>query len=82
MDSYRTLWVWSSFKQVTKEHKFDRNHVTQFMRANDSPEAALEHIKSYFEAQSRVYWANSLRIVGTKRSNFTRVNWKRPDLGI
>jgi hypothetical protein len=33
------------------------------MRATDSPEAALEHIKTYFEGQSRVYWANALRIV-------------------
>ncbi len=63
MASHRTLWARIAFKQVAKAHKFDRNHVTQIMRATDSPEAALEHIKSYFEGQSRVYWANALRIV-------------------
>lgn len=63
MESHRTLWARIAFKQVAKAHKFDRNHVTQIMRATDSAEAALEHIKSYFEVQSRVYWANALRIV-------------------
>jgi Phage Mu protein F like protein len=63
MDSHRTLWARIAFKQMAKAHKFDRNHVTQIMRATDSPEAALEHIKTYFEGQSRVYWANALRIV-------------------
>jgi hypothetical protein len=63
MASHRTLWAQIAFKQVAKAHKFDRNHVTQIMRATDSPEAALERIKTYFEGQSRVYWANALRIV-------------------
>ena len=63
MASHRTRWARIAFKQVAKAYKFDRNHVTQIMRATDSPEAALEHIKSYFEGQSRVYWANALRIV-------------------
>ena len=57
------LWARIAFKQVAKAHKFDCNHVTLIMRATDSPEAALEHIKTYFEGQSRVYWANALRIV-------------------
>ena len=63
MDSHRTPWARIAFKQVAKAHKFDRNHVTQIMRATDSREVALEHIKTYFEGQSRVYWANALRIV-------------------
>jgi len=63
MASHRTLWARIAFKQVAKAHKFDRNHVIQIMRATDSPEAALERIKTYFEGQSRVYWANALRIV-------------------
>jgi hypothetical protein len=63
MESHRTLWARIAFKQVAKAHKFDRNHVTQIMRATDSPETALEHIKSYFQGESRVYWANALRIV-------------------
>ena len=63
MTSHRTLWARIALKQVVKAHKFDRNHVTQIMRSTDSPEAALEHIKTYFEGQSRVYWANALRIV-------------------
>src|SRR5674536_307809 len=56
-------WARIAFKQVAKAHKFDRNHVTQIMRATDSREVALEHINTYFEGQSRVYWANALRIV-------------------
>ncbi len=63
MESYRTLWARIAFKQVAKAHKFDRNHVIQIMRATDSPEAALEPLKTYFQGQSRVYWANALRIV-------------------
>jgi len=63
MASHRTLWARIALKQVAKAHKFDRNHVTQIMRATDSSEAALEHINSYFEGQSRVYWANALRII-------------------
>jgi hypothetical protein len=63
MESHRTLWARIAYKQVAKAHKFDRNHVTQIMRATDSPEVALEYIKSYFESQSRVYWANALRII-------------------
>jgi hypothetical protein len=63
MDSYRTLWARIAFKQVAKAHKFDRNHVTLIMRRTDSSETALERIKTYFEGQSRVYWANTLRIV-------------------
>ena len=63
MESHRTLWARIAFKQVAKAHKFDLNHVTQIMRATDSAQAALELIKSYFEVQSRVYWANALRIV-------------------
>ncbi len=66
MASHRTLWARIAFKQVAKTHKFDRNHVTQIMRATDSPEAALERIKTYFDGQSRVYWANALRIVWTE----------------
>ena len=63
MASHRTLWARIALKQVAKAHKFDRNNVTQIMRATDSSEAALEHINSYFEGQSRVYWANALRII-------------------
>src|SRR5450756_2952113 len=63
MASHRTLCARIALKQVAKAHKFDRNHVTQIMRATDSSEAALEHINSYFEGQSRVYWANALRII-------------------
>jgi hypothetical protein len=63
MESHRTLWARIAYKQVAKAYKFDRNHVTQIMRSTDSPEVALEYIKSYFESQSRVYWANALRII-------------------
>ena len=63
MASHRTLWARIAFKQVAKAHTFDHKYVTQIMRATDSPETALEHIKTYFEGQSRVYWANALRIV-------------------
>jgi hypothetical protein len=63
MDSHRTLWARIASKQVAKAHKFDRNHVTLIMRRTHSREAALERIKTYFEGQSRVYWANALRIV-------------------
>ena len=63
MASHRTLWARIAFKQVAKAHTFDHKYVTQIMRATDSPETALEHIKTYFGGQSRVYWANALRIV-------------------
>jgi hypothetical protein len=63
MDSHRTLWARMAFKQAAKAYRFDRNHMTLIMRATDSPEAALEYIKTYFEGQSRVYWANAFRIV-------------------
>ena len=63
MDSHRTLWARKAFKQVAKAHTFDRKHVTQIMRATGSPETALEHIKTYFDGQSRIYLTNALRIV-------------------
>jgi Phage Mu protein F like protein len=69
MASLRILWARIAFKQVAKAYKFDRNHVTHIMRATESPEAAMEHIKTYFEGQSRVYWANALRIVWKETGN-------------
>ena len=63
MDSHRMRWARMALRQAAKAHKFDRNHMTLIRRATGSPEAALEHLKTYFEGQSRVYWANALRIV-------------------
>ncbi|MGZ7129716.1 MAG: hypothetical protein ACXVIX_00940 [Halobacteriota archaeon] len=63
MESHRSGWARKAFKHVVKAQKFDHNHVTLIMRATDSTEAAFERIKSYFKVQSRVYWANALRII-------------------
>jgi hypothetical protein len=63
MAAHRKLWARIAFNQLSKAAKFDKAHVRQIMRATSDSEAALKHIKTYFEGPSRVYWASVLRTV-------------------